>query len=99
MDIENDTIVVLEDRDVTLHCLVSGSPSPNVSWIDVSNDVVEEGKNLKFLNIKRHNNGSYICSASNSCGSDRKKVDIVVECESMSTLKYLAQNTSCKLKF
>lgn len=97
MDIENDTVVVLEGTNVTLRCLPSGSPSPNVSWIDFSNDIVEEGRILKFLNIRRHNNGSYMCAATNACGRDRKKVDIVVECESMSTLKYLVQNTSCKL--
>ena len=97
MDIENDTIVVLEGKKVTLDCLASGSPSPNVSWIDLSKKVVEEGRNLMFLNIRRNNTGSYTCTVSNSCGNDRKKVDIVVECESLSTLKYLAQNTSCEL--
>lgn len=87
--VENDTIVVLEGRNVTLHCLPSGVPSPNVSWIDFSNHNLEEGSILKFLNISRRRNGRYTCSATNSCGSDRKKVDIVVECESMSTSKYL----------
>lgn len=91
MTIENDTIVVLEGRKVTLHCLRAGFPSPNVSWIDFSNNVVKEGGILKFPNINRHKNGSYTCSATNVCGSDRKKVDIVVECESMSTLKHLVQ--------
>lgn len=96
MTIENNTIVVLEGRKVTLHCLRSGFPSPNVSWIDFSNNVVKEGGILKFPNISRYKNGSYTCSATNACGSDRKKVDIVVECESMSTLKHLVQTSfSC----
>ena len=97
MHIENDTLVVLEGTNVTLHCVPSGSPPPNVSWIDFSDEVVEEGRIMNFLNIRRCNNGSYTCSATNACGSDRKKVDIVVQCESMSTLKYLAQTTSLKL--
>ena len=96
MSIENDTIIVLEGRKVILHCLHAGFPSPNVSWIDFSNNVVKEGGILKFSNISRHENGSYTCSATNACGSDRKKVDIVVECESMSTLKHLVQTSfSC----
>ena len=52
MDIENDTIVGLEGRNVALRCLPPGSPSPNVCWIDFSNDVVEEGRILKFLIIR-----------------------------------------------
>lgn len=83
MDIKNDTIVVAEGRNVTLHCFPSGFPSPNVSWIDFSNDTVEEGRIMKFLNIRRYDSGSYTCLATNACGSDGKKVDIVVECESM----------------
>ena len=52
VDIENDAIVGLKGRNVTLHFLPPSSPSPNVCWIDFSNDVVEEGKILKFLNIR-----------------------------------------------
>lgn len=78
--VENDTIVVLEGRNATLYCLPAGVPSPNFSWIDFSNQNLE-GSILKFLNISRHGNGSCTCSATNFCGSDRKKVDIVVECE------------------
>lgn len=92
--IENDPIVVLEGRNVTLHCLPLGFPAPNVSWTDFSNYTVEEGSILKFLNISRYGHGSYTCSATNACGSDRKKVDIVVECESVSALNYLVQTTS-----
>lgn len=49
--IEKDTIVVLEGRNVTLHCLPCGFPSPNVLWTDFSNYTVEEGSILKFQNI------------------------------------------------
>lgn len=87
--IENGTLVVLEGRNVTLHCFPFGFPLPNISWIDFSNHTVQEGSILKFLNISRRKNGSYTCSAANACGSDWKKVDIIVECESMSTLKLL----------
>ena len=87
--IEKGTIVALEGRNVTLRCFPFGFPSPNISWIDFSNHTVEEGSILKFINISRHKNGSYTCSAANACGSDWKKVDIVVECESMPTMKYL----------
>lgn len=85
MKIENDTIVVLEGRNVTLYCFSSGFPSPNVSWMG---NTVKEGSILKLLNMSRHMNGSYICLATNACGSDRGRVDITVQCESMSTLKY-----------
>lgn len=51
VDIENDTIVGLEGRNVALRCLPPGCPSLNVCWIHFSNYVVEEGRILKFLNI------------------------------------------------
>ena len=95
MKIENDTIVVLEGRNVTLYSFSSGSPSPNVSWLD---NAVKEGSILKLLNIGRHRNGSYICLATNACGSDWGKVDINVQCEFMSTLKYLVQMWNCRFE-
>ncbi|KAK2549888.1 Hemicentin-1, partial [Acropora cervicornis] len=42
-------------------------------------NTVKEGSILKLLNIGRHRNGSYICLATNACGSDWGKVDINVQ--------------------
>ncbi|XP_068686466.1 uncharacterized protein [Montipora foliosa] len=74
----NRTMVVNEGDNVTLHCISSGFPRPNVSWVNASNYIVETGSILKLTNIGRHIRG-FNCSASNACGNESRKVDIDVQ--------------------
>ena len=80
--IESNSIVVKEGQDVDLVCNGSGLPLPNISWVNVSNVVIGNGRNLSLHNISRTVAGQYICTARNSCGNDSTKVDILVQCES-----------------
>ncbi|XP_068686471.1 uncharacterized protein [Montipora foliosa] len=75
---ENHTIVVREGDNVTLHCMSSGFPQPNVSWVNNSNYLMEAGSILNLTNIRRHNR-EYNCSASNACGNDSRQVYIDVQ--------------------
>ncbi|XP_068685507.1 hemicentin-2-like [Montipora foliosa] len=75
---ENRTIVVREGDNVTLHCMSSGFPQPNVSWVNNSNYIMEAGSILNLTNIRRHNR-EYNCSASNACGNDSRQVYIDVQ--------------------
>ena len=45
--------------------------------------------------INRNMTGQYSCTASNACGSDRRNVDIDVQCESISALKRILQAVIC----
>ena len=92
----NRTMVVNEGDNVTLHCISSGFPRPNVSWVNASNYIVETGSILKLTNIGRHIRG-FNCSASNACGNESRKVDIDVQCESMLKNKMISRITCCKL--
>ena len=65
-----------------LVCNGSGLPSPNISWINVANVVMGNGRILSLHNISRTMAGQYICTAKNFCGSGNEKVDIFVQCES-----------------
>ena len=72
---------------MTLVCNGFGLPAPRITWSDAW-DVVMEDKNIWQLpKIHRNMTGQYICTASNACGNDSRKVDIDVQCESMSVLK------------
>ena len=79
--VENRTVVVKEGDNVTLHCISSGLPRPNVSWVNASSYIIETGSVLNLTNISRHIPG-FNCSASNACGNDSRKVDFDVQCES-----------------
>ena len=78
----NKTVIALEGENVTVDCISAGFPSPNVSWVNASSYVMQTGRHLQFPNISRHLRGVYNCSASNTCGNDSKKLEIVVQCES-----------------
>ena len=83
----SNSIVVREGQNVTLVCHGFGLPAPRITWSDAW-DVVMEDKNIWQLpKIHRNMTGEYICTASNACGNDSRKVDIDVQCESMSVLK------------
>ena len=80
--IEGNSIVVKEGQDMEVVGSGSGLPSPNISWVNVSNVVMANGRIVSLHNISRTMTGRYICTARNSCGNDHKKVDIVIQCES-----------------
>ncbi|XP_068686468.1 hemicentin-1-like isoform X1 [Montipora foliosa] len=78
--VENRRIVVKEGDNVTLHCMSSGFPYPNVTWVNNSNYIMEAGSILNLTNIRRHNREyMYNCSASNACGNDSRPVYIDVQ--------------------
>ena len=79
--------IALKFLPLVLRSVFYGFPQPNVSWISNSlNYIVNTESILKLPNISRYSDGVYTCQASNACGSDRKSVDIDVQCESGSTL-------------
>ncbi|XP_044180515.1 immunoglobulin superfamily member 10-like [Acropora millepora] len=76
--VESNNIVVREGKDVDLVCNGSGIPSPRIFWLNLSNDIMENGRIWSLHNISRTMAGQYTCIARNSCGNDSQKVDVVV---------------------
>ena len=79
----------IEGDNVTLSCNVDGNPVPAVSWTrngfhveTNSNSRIsfsEGNKQLTITNVKRTDNGNYLCVANNSLGnatSDAAKLDV-----------------------
>ncbi|XP_068733579.1 hemicentin-1-like [Montipora capricornis] len=94
--VKNHMIVAREGDNVALHCLSSGSPQPNISWINISNYIIETGNFLNLTNISRPKQ-EYNCSASNTCGNDSRKVSIDVQYnpDSVSLVANTTENKNC----
>merc|ERR1712038_469364 len=62
-------VVVKKGSSVTIKCLASGNPRPQVTWSKVNQaDVVGEGESLELREVSRHQEGIYQCSAGNGVG-------------------------------
>ena len=72
-----------EGEDVILFCVVSGVPSPVVSWFHDKNETVYNGSLWKLPSVNRSYSGKYKCEASNGCGKDSKAFDVIVQCKSV----------------
>lgn len=91
----SNSIIVKEGQNVTLACHGFGFPAPIITWSDAWNQVMENGHILQLPKINRNMAGKYGCTASNSCGTDSRKVDIDVRCEFVSAMKRILQATIC----
>ena len=73
---------------LTLTCLVSGTPHPNIRWIRqgraltfVSNpnlQIIDKGRQLQIVNAQLIDIGSYTCEASNVAGNASKEYSVSV---------------------
>ena len=91
----SNSIVVREGQNVTLVCHGSGLPAPSITWSDAWNVVMEDENIWQLPKIHRNMAGQYICTASNACGNDSRKVDIDVQCESITALKRILPAVIC----
>ena len=74
----------IEGSSVNISCTATGKPDPEVSWIR-NGQIKSSGRKIARLNfdqIKRTDDGLYICSANNSAGTKSHKEILVVRCES-----------------
>ena len=79
-----DTMVFATDAagnisSLTLNCIVSGNPSPNITWfregMPLSNEIVDSNGTLLIMNITegvdaKRGGVSYHCTATNSFGTN-----------------------------
>ena len=70
---ERNTLVILE-------CNVTGDPSPNVTWINITDGSVLQTSTTEtsylIPNISFHHKGIYRCVAENKCGRDSRTMKI-----------------------
>ena len=63
-------VVVKKGSSVTIKCLASGNPRPEVTWSKVNEvDVVGRGEIMELTKVTRHHEGVYQCTASNGVGN------------------------------
>ena len=76
-----ENVNIMEGRNLTLMCNVSGTPPLMVSWIKVGGNMRISGRELVFANINRREAGEYRCEASNECGNASETTTIEVQCK------------------
>ena len=69
-------LTVKPGDNMTLTCVVSGRPSPSVSWIQVSTGIQHRDVAWDRTNIDINTLGEYRCNASNSCGQESDKLTL-----------------------
>lgn len=80
----NQTIV--ENEEVTLHCMATGNPIPEIAWIK-DGKTVAQGDKLSFKANRSHS-GEYWCKAGNGLDiSINASAYLDVQCKWMTVLK------------
>lgn len=81
---------VTEGDELRLECLVEGLPAPTIEWEDSQqvkleseiNQISDNGRQqvtIQKYNVRRSDEGIYVCSASNVAGSDQKFITVLVK--------------------
>jgi hypothetical protein len=96
----NKTYQINEEQDLQITCSAIGPPTPNVTWVRITNGHVatkSQGSGsavLNINNIKRHESGTYECQARNNPneGSTSTQTNVIVNCEYTKITAYMKIN-------
>ena len=73
----SDNQTANEGDKMILNCSADGNPPPNITWTRLSSD-----SQVTFpLNVSRHDEGGYRCTADNGIGIKIRDSFITVQCE------------------
>ncbi|KAM8933893.1 hemicentin-2 [Pelodytes ibericus] len=80
-------LVVTRDSHVTMECIVSGKPTPSVTWlkdgypIGSGQDLIlkNRGQQLSIPGVQPSHSGHYVCVAVNAAGQTDRKYDLTVQ--------------------
>ncbi|XP_015775159.1 PREDICTED: hemicentin-2-like isoform X8 [Acropora digitifera] len=91
-------LTVKPGDNMTLTCVVSGRPSPSVSWIQVSTGIQHQDEAWDRTNIDINTLGEYRCNANNSCGQQSDKLTLAYvggkceeQCKQKKTCRYFGK--------
>ena len=87
-------LTVKPGDNITLNCVVSGNPSPSVSWTKVSTGIQHHDEAWGRTNIDINTLGEYRCNASNSCGQESDKLTLAYVGRCMHSLQYCEKKTT-----
>ncbi|XP_036351171.2 hemicentin-1 [Ochotona princeps] len=82
-----DDVTVILSHNVTLECLVTGTPFPDIHWFkdgkplfleDPNIELVDRGQILHVKNARRSDKGRYQCAVSNAAGKQVKEMKLSV---------------------
>ncbi|XP_062920094.1 hemicentin-1 isoform X2 [Mobula hypostoma] len=81
-----EDIIVLVNKTAMLDCMVSGTPTPNITWLKDGqqlrasgpNQLLSNGRTLQILNAQVSDTGRYICLAENIAGNTEKYFNLNV---------------------
>ncbi|XP_015775158.1 PREDICTED: hemicentin-2-like isoform X7 [Acropora digitifera] len=90
-----EKIAVVEGKNATLNCTVTGIPMSSVYWLEVKTGIRLFKNPLSFSNVSREQSGEYICRASNACGSDSKSGILTVNYQPEGVQLRVSEETVC----
>ncbi|XP_067846589.1 hemicentin-1 isoform X2 [Heptranchias perlo] len=81
-----DEVIVLINKTAMLDCMVSGTPTPKISWLkdgqrlraDDTHKLHSNGRTLQVLNAQVSDTGRYVCVAENVAGNTEKYFNLNV---------------------
>nr|CAD7439606.1 unnamed protein product [Timema bartmani] len=85
LDTSTRSVVVDEERNVTLECHAKGFPTPRIAWRRKDSrtlpggKAIHRGNTLQIIGVSRSDRGSYLCVADNGVGrGSRRSVAVEV---------------------
>lgn len=81
----NESLVVMEDSSLALHCTTKGNPVPTITWLKdgalIGQIKAGELSILELTDINPQADGTYRCLAENEHGRASSSLNITVECK------------------
>ena len=77
-------VLAMEGSNISLQCLATGNPRPRVEWVKYKarDKVINQGEVFNISDITPHDDGGYICRASNGVGdSVSERMTLEVTCK------------------
>ena len=87
-------LTVKPGDNITLTCVVSGKPTPSVSWTHVSTGIQHHEEAWDRTNIDINSLGEYRCNARNSCGQESDKLTVAYVGRCMHSLQCCEKKTA-----
>ena len=82
---------------VTLTCVATGCPDPEVKWKNVSsNTILHVGNSYHIPKVSRVHDGSYACMATTGGVAVTETTDIKIQCKYLSSFSFSCYSTGTR---